>query len=103
MTSWMKPGHQAVITGGASGIGLATARRLRAAGLDLLLADLKEDALTEAQAALKAEDGAGVVRIQACDVSKEADVDALREAAFAHGPVHCLMNNAGAGLRTPSP
>ena len=90
MTLWMQPGHQAVITGGASGIGLATARRLRAAGLDLLLADLKEEALTEAQAALNAEAGAGVVRIQRCDVSKEADVDALREAAFAHGPVHCL-------------
>ena len=67
--------------GGASGISLATARRLRAAGLDLLLADLKEEALTEAQAALNAEAGAGVVRIQRCDVSKEADVDALREAA----------------------
>ena len=103
MTLWMQPGHQAVITGGASGIGLATARRLRAAGLDLLLADLKEEALTEAQAALNAEAGAGVVRIQRCDVSEEADVDALREAAFAHGPVHCLMNNAGAGLRIPSP
>lgn len=103
MTSWMQRGHQAVITGGASGIGLATARRLRAAGLDLLLADLNEDALKEAQAALTAEAGAGVVRIQPCDVSNEEDVDALREAAFAHGPVHCLMNNAGAGIRTPSP
>ena len=48
----------------------------RAAGLDLLLADLKEEALTEAQAALNAEAGAGVVRIQRCDVSEEADVDA---------------------------
>ena len=67
----MQPGHQAVITGGASGIGLATARRLRAAGLDLLLADLKEEALTEAQAALNAEAGAGVVRIQRCDVSRK--------------------------------
>ena len=78
-------------------------RGARAAGLDLLLADLKEEALTEAQVALNAEAGAGVVRIQRCDVSEEADVDALREAAFAYGPVHCLMNNAGAGSAYSSP
>ena len=44
------------------------------------------------------------VHTQVCDVSDNAQVESLREAALQQlGSVHCLMNNAGAGLRTASP
>jgi NAD(P)-dependent dehydrogenase (short-subunit alcohol dehydrogenase family) len=61
-------GKVAVITGGASGIGLAMARRFAAEGMKVLLADIEEGALDDAAAALRA-DGADVRT--GCDVSKE--------------------------------
>src|SRR5512138_2829261 len=46
------PGRVAVITGGASGIGLAAARKFAAAGMKIVLADLRSDALDRAAAAV---------------------------------------------------
>jgi NAD(P)-dependent dehydrogenase (short-subunit alcohol dehydrogenase family) len=86
------PGRLAVITGGASGIGLAVASRLAAAGMRIMLADLDGAALRSAADGLRAQ-GADV----ACAVTDVADPDqvvALRDAAQAAGPVALLMNNA---------
>ncbi len=86
----------AVITGGASGIGLATARRMAAEGASLVLGDVEESALASAVEGLRAS-GARVVGV-AADVAVEADVVALREAALAtFGGAHLIFNNAGVG------
>ena len=87
-------GKTAVVTGAASGIGLAIARRLGAEGMRVVLADVEDDALATAAAELAA---AGVESIAVrTDVSRAADVEALAERATeAFGAVHLLCNNAG--------
>ena len=86
-------GRTAVITGGASGIGLAVAHRLGAAGMCLLLADIDEAALEEAAADMRAK---GVLTSTLrTDVGDLTDVRALKRTADAIGPVSLLMNNAG--------
>jgi len=86
-------GRIAVITGGASGIGLAVAHRLGAVGMRLLLADIDEAALAGAASGLRAQ---GVeVQTLRTDVSDAVQVAALKRAADAIGPVALLMNNAG--------
>ncbi len=89
-------GRVAVITGGASGIGLAMARRFGAEGMKLVIADIDEAALKTAKAELE---GAGYeVLAQRTDVSKAEDIQALADAAVARfGAVHILCNNAGVG------
>jgi NAD(P)-dependent dehydrogenase (short-subunit alcohol dehydrogenase family) len=88
----LAPGRVAVITGAASGIGLAAARRFASFGMKLCLADLSADAL-----ALAAEQtGAKDVLTVTTDVGKLESVQALREEVYArYGEVAVLMNNAG--------
>jgi 2-hydroxycyclohexanecarboxyl-CoA dehydrogenase len=84
----------AVVTGAASGIGLATARRLARNGIAIAIWDINE-AGAKAAAASLVEAGH---RAMACrvDVSKRADVDAAVAAVHAQfGPVRILVNNAG--------
>jgi NAD(P)-dependent dehydrogenase (short-subunit alcohol dehydrogenase family) len=92
------PGRGAVITGAASGIGLATALRLASMGLKVALADLPGEKL-EAAASLVAQAAKGgradVLAIPT-DVAVLEDVRRLRELAFnGFGDIAFVMNNAG--------
>jgi NAD(P)-dependent dehydrogenase (short-subunit alcohol dehydrogenase family) len=86
----------AVITGGASGIGLALARRAAAEGMKLVLADIEEGALAAAAAELKAA-GAKVLTVKT-DVSRAEAVENLAAQTLqAFGGAHLVFNNAGVG------
>jgi NAD(P)-dependent dehydrogenase (short-subunit alcohol dehydrogenase family) len=87
-------GKTAVITGGASGIGLATAIQFSKAGAKIVLGDI-EDGPLENQVKEMRSHGATVIGVH-CDVAKESDVEALRDAALKEfGAVHVIFNNAG--------
>jgi NAD(P)-dependent dehydrogenase (short-subunit alcohol dehydrogenase family) len=95
-------GKVAVITGAASGIGLAMARRFGAEGMHLVLADIERPALACAAEQLAADlSGLGVEVIAVpTDTSVRTDVEALAAAAFERfDDVHLLCNNAGVGSR----
>ena len=84
----------AVITGGASGIGLALAHRLGRDGANLVLADIEVEALDAAVTELRAA-GADVIGVPT-DVSDRSAITALADTAVAEfGAVHFLHNNAG--------
>jgi NAD(P)-dependent dehydrogenase (short-subunit alcohol dehydrogenase family) len=88
----------AVVTGGASGIGLAMARRFARAGMRLVLADIERPVLQRAAEELAAE-GAEVIAVPT-DTSLERDVQALADATLErYGDVHLVCNNAGVGSR----
>jgi NAD(P)-dependent dehydrogenase (short-subunit alcohol dehydrogenase family) len=86
-------GRVAVVTGGASGIGLAVAERLAAAGMRLVLADIDEEQLAHAADMLGGQ--GGEVQTVRTDVSDPAQVAELKATATADGQVALLMNNAG--------
>ncbi|MGZ3637611.1 MAG: SDR family NAD(P)-dependent oxidoreductase [Ktedonobacterales bacterium] len=87
-------GKVAVVTGAASGIGRALAEQSAHEGMHVVLADVEEGALTQAEAELKA-GGAQVLAVRT-DVSQAGEVERLAERAFAtYGAVHLLFNNAG--------
>jgi NAD(P)-dependent dehydrogenase (short-subunit alcohol dehydrogenase family) len=90
-------GKTAVITGAASGIGLALAQRAAREGMRLVLADIDGAKLAEAAKTLPVAADALVTR--RVDVSREEDIAALADAAYARfGAVHLLCNYAGVGL-----
>lgn len=94
-------GKTAVVTGGASGIGLAIAELFGRQGCRLLLADIEEGALDAAVRRLKdvGIEAGGCVT----DVADHASVEALaRHAEEAFGPVHLLFNNAGVSMTGPT-
>ncbi|ADV12296.1 MULTISPECIES: SDR family NAD(P)-dependent oxidoreductase [Mesorhizobium] len=94
----LAPGNAAVITGAASGIGLAAAKRLALLGMKIVLADIGGARLDDASRAVSAIAGDDAVLAVAADVSKADEVDRLAERAFgAFGGVSLLMNNAGVG------
>lgn len=84
----------AVVTGAASGIGLALTERFLTEGMTVVMADIEAEVL-HAQCNRLQADGAAVSAV-VCDVSDAAQVAALRDTAVsAHGSVHVLVNNAG--------
>ncbi|HTI76564.1 MAG TPA: SDR family NAD(P)-dependent oxidoreductase [Mycobacterium sp.] len=93
-------GRATVITGGANGIGFATAREFASRGARVMLADIDPSALDDAVATLRADgvDAHGVV----CDVRKLDDVSHLADEAFrVFGDVHVVFNNAGIAYAGP--
>src|SRR5580692_8258051 len=85
-------GRVAVITGGASGIGLAADRRFAEMGMKLVLADLSQAALDDAAGQIP---GAEIVTVST-DVSEMDEMLRLKDRAYAaFGEVAVLMNNAG--------
>jgi NAD(P)-dependent dehydrogenase (short-subunit alcohol dehydrogenase family) len=92
-------GKVAVVTGAASGIGLALARRFAAERMRVVLADVERAALDKATADLAGEFGADNVLGVPTDVRDDVAVDALAAAAFERfGTAHVLCNNAGVGV-----
>ena len=83
-------GSSSIVTGGASGIGEASARQLADAGSRVVIADLSEDR----GQAVASELGGLFVK---CDVSKTDDADATVAAASEMGPLRALVNSAGLG------
>jgi NAD(P)-dependent dehydrogenase (short-subunit alcohol dehydrogenase family) len=91
-------GEVAVITGGASGLGRATALALARQGADIVLADVNDGRLAQVAGEIAAL-GRRVHTVH-CDVSRDDDVARLADEAEATlGPVGLVMNNAGVVLR----
>ncbi len=96
-----KQSNVAVITGGASGIGLATAKYFAGTGMSVVIADLGGDRLADARAELEAIAGQEHVMAVETDVSQREQIEALERAVIQRfGRVHVLMNNAGIGPET---
>jgi NAD(P)-dependent dehydrogenase (short-subunit alcohol dehydrogenase family) len=94
----MSPNHVAVITGGASGIGLAAAMRFAASGMKVCIADIGAERLAEAATKLSsvAPGGASSVMTETVDVSRIDDVERLEATVQKRfGGTDILMNNAG--------
>jgi NAD(P)-dependent dehydrogenase (short-subunit alcohol dehydrogenase family) len=91
-------GKVAVVTGGCSGIGLATVERFVAEGARVLVADIQDGAGADVERRYD-----GSVRYHRCDVTRESDIAAAVDAAVAaFGGLDIVFNNAGAaGARLP--
>jgi NAD(P)-dependent dehydrogenase (short-subunit alcohol dehydrogenase family) len=95
----------AVITGAASGIGLAAAKRCAMLGLKVALVDREAEALQQAAAAVAAlaPAGASAVRAAPLDVGDFKALQQLAKSLEEWGPVTLLMNNAGVGANPGKP
>ena len=85
-------GISSLVTGGASGLGLATSRRLVDAGAHVVIADLPSSAGEDVAAEVGEQ-----ARFVAADVRSEAEVGAALDAAEAAGPLRCVIHCAGRG------
>lgn len=90
-------GRNAIVTGAGSGIGLGIARQLARAGVNVALADIREDAAKVAADEIVAAGGRAIAL--GVDVSERADVErAADEAERAFGNIHIAANNAGVAM-----
>ena len=92
---WMTNGKTAVISGGASGIGLEAAKRFLACGMNVVIADVKNLEAAK-ESLLEISNDESKVLIQECDVTS---LDVVKKLEIlvreSFGKVHCLMGNAG--------
>ena len=94
------PGKTAFVTGGASGIGLGIAKALLGAGMNVVIADIRDDHLAAAIAEL---DGGAHVLALKLDVTDRAAYSAAADEAEAKfGKIHLLVNNAGVAVVGPT-
>ncbi len=94
------PGKTAFVTGGASGIGLGIAKALLGAGMNVVIADIRDDHLAEARLELGFPDRVLALRL---DVTDRAEYARSADAAEAHfGKIHILCNNAGVAVVGPT-
>lgn len=94
--SYRLAGRVALITGGAAGIGFASARLLASAGARVVIVDIREEEAAAAGHALAGE-GLSILALGG-DITDEASVDAFMDRAWREaGPVDLLVNNAGGG------
>jgi NAD(P)-dependent dehydrogenase (short-subunit alcohol dehydrogenase family) len=97
------PDRTALITGGASGIGLALARALADTGTRVVITDVDEDALERAAAKLRAFGSAGRVVARVLDVRDEAAFASLAcDVIDGSGAIDLLFNNAGISIGGPT-
>jgi len=91
-------GHAALVTGGASGLGEATARELARLGAKVAVLDVNAELAQKVAAEIGEEFGAGCAVACACDITNtESTIAALAKATAAHGAARILMNIAGIG------
>ena len=87
-------GKVAIVTGGAEGMGEATARLFAAQGARVLVSDVNAEVGEVTAASIR--DGGGEASFVICDVSKSAEVEAMVKAAVdRYGRLDCAVNNAG--------
>jgi citronellol/citronellal dehydrogenase len=92
-------GQVAVVSGGGSGLGRATALELAALGAQVVVCGRREEPLEETAAAAEG----GRAEARACDIREEGQVDALVEAVLErHGRIDLLVNNAGGQYMSPA-
>jgi NAD(P)-dependent dehydrogenase (short-subunit alcohol dehydrogenase family) len=93
-------GKTAFVTGGASGIGLGIAKALLKAGMNVVIADIRDDHLAEGSAELNGGDKVLALKL---DVTNRADFAAAADATEAKfGKIHILVNNAGVAVVGPT-
>jgi NAD(P)-dependent dehydrogenase (short-subunit alcohol dehydrogenase family) len=89
-----------IVTGGAGGIGLATARSFGKEGAHVVIADYEQDKAEAAASALR-QDGADALALR-CDVASESEVTGIVDAVFArYGRLDVIVNNAGTMIFKP--
>lgn len=94
------PGKTAFVTGGASGIGLGIAKALLGAGMNVVIADIREDHLQEASAELAAPARVLALQLDVTDRAAYARAADAAEARFRR--IHILCNNAGVAVVGPT-
>jgi NAD(P)-dependent dehydrogenase (short-subunit alcohol dehydrogenase family) len=93
-------GKTAFVTGGASGIGLGIAKALLGAGMNVVIADIRDDHLASATAELNGGDRVLALKLDVTDRSGFARAADAAEAKF--GKIHILCNNAGVAVVGPT-
>lgn len=93
-------GKTAFVTGGASGIGLGIAKALLGAGMNVTIADIRDDHLAAATEELAGGDRVLAVKLDVTNRAQYAEVADATEAKF--GKIHLLVNNAGVAVVGPT-